>query len=1209
MKPLIIIAGAGISKDAPTNLPNWWEFNSTIVESIKKTALKQCPSAEGIIDLIDINALPVQSISDIIFRQAAGNSYFGILRFLEGVAPNANHFAISELAKRREIKAVITTNFDTMIEKAFRVNAIPLICPLSESDYYNSLEENHCKIYKIHGSVVNEETLIDTVTQKALGISAEKRLLLELECREADIAVIGFSGADLDFDIDYIPFSSAVKNNCAITWVVHPGSRKSDNLIKLHELYGNSFNVKEMSLSDYFVSLGIDYQHLQIISSDTALSNSIERKSNSLETEILNLLESPHIGTHGCVGYCFTFLHALCLNEEAKKLADIYSESFDENRIDVFSVLGIFPLAMQYHRTGNFDKSLKYYNIALLCHKKMQEFNKDNEAAMLETSTNCAAILNNIANIHLNNGDVDKAIEYLEQIIPYAEKTNNYNLLAVSSFNTAQAKYEKDSNYDQYIQQLRIADCYAKRAGDLTCRVEILLEEVSLRMHIGEYYCAKIILDDLNNIIINVANRTFNYLVDCCNLEYNIRVNNQDEIKNLINKISKYDIKSVISMRNISNTLALAIDEIEQSETGDSLLESIITGFVHSLEDDPIRASIVYYEYHHKKEYIAALLQKVCIEYTKNNEWLRLYDIAQCYHATSLNENDSSVALYYMGVSKLETADYTEAINYFESVTKISNGSRLYISWAYLELAKLYIQERNIMYSFAMYEKFKELYPNSTSLEDYEGALFGYAVRLRELGYYNDSSKVANSILDENPETPYCGNLRLLISYNEKSINTVSIRSNLISPQDKANEALALHHNNKYAEAWQLIHEAKNDYLTNNDVEGAGKCENNMGGFCMTENRSNEATVHYKNALQLKKQMHDDNGVVWQWAILLQLFINNDKEAEALNLVKEIETNLIKYGNCNSIYILYYALFKFYKWQYQIANALEYAKKAYEGIQFVEKAEISNGDEQEYFMNKLKSFIDIFDYKKTDITLPINEEQSNNIGRFIAEAARLSNMGQFAKCYKILDEIELDGLDAFTYGQIAGTYANAYLREGKHELAIAKYDEAIMLMKQSEFADKALQNSMIINAIHGQATALDKLSQVDDAIELLKSSLSLQMTYDDKCRMIQSLSNRVMRKHEFNLSDNKNEFDYLLGILSEFSDSDKISYQNKGAVQSSIANLFLCIDDKTEALKHLELAKDCFVFTNSEYLEPICDEIERVKLEINKDATHSKNPT
>lgn len=136
-KRYVIVAGAGISMSQPSNLPNWWQYNKTIIDVIKEQACELCPEAFELINAIDVeNALPVQCISDLIVSQGAGSSYFPLLELLDATSPNANHFALVELAKRGKLKAVVTTNFDTLIENAFAQQAVSLFIIVRNEEYY-----------------------------------------------------------------------------------------------------------------------------------------------------------------------------------------------------------------------------------------------------------------------------------------------------------------------------------------------------------------------------------------------------------------------------------------------------------------------------------------------------------------------------------------------------------------------------------------------------------------------------------------------------------------------------------------------------------------------------------------------------------------------------------------------------------------------------------------------------------------------------------------------------------------------------------------------------------------------------------------------------------------------------------------------------------------------------------------------------------------
>ena len=77
MKKYVIIAGAGISVDPPSNLPSWWEYNKKLIKQIKKEALKLCPEASEILSRIDDEKkLPVQCISQLVVSQGADGVIF-----------------------------------------------------------------------------------------------------------------------------------------------------------------------------------------------------------------------------------------------------------------------------------------------------------------------------------------------------------------------------------------------------------------------------------------------------------------------------------------------------------------------------------------------------------------------------------------------------------------------------------------------------------------------------------------------------------------------------------------------------------------------------------------------------------------------------------------------------------------------------------------------------------------------------------------------------------------------------------------------------------------------------------------------------------------------------------------------------------------------------------------------------------------------------
>ena len=89
---IVIIAGAGISKEWPSNLPSWWEYNMLLLKTIDDLAALELPNHTHPLNQYMLEKyIPVVSVSDYIVRGAMGKGYFPLLKLLDGTQPNNNH--------------------------------------------------------------------------------------------------------------------------------------------------------------------------------------------------------------------------------------------------------------------------------------------------------------------------------------------------------------------------------------------------------------------------------------------------------------------------------------------------------------------------------------------------------------------------------------------------------------------------------------------------------------------------------------------------------------------------------------------------------------------------------------------------------------------------------------------------------------------------------------------------------------------------------------------------------------------------------------------------------------------------------------------------------------------------------------------------------------------------------------------------------------
>jgi hypothetical protein len=120
---LVVFCGSGLSKGAPSYLPDWRSLNQFVLDEARAAALRALPglssSSAAAVESLSLAELPVASFSDQLVTLAAGSAWFEFLRLLDSEQTNAGHRALAELAEAGTLAAIASTNFDTLIERAF----------------------------------------------------------------------------------------------------------------------------------------------------------------------------------------------------------------------------------------------------------------------------------------------------------------------------------------------------------------------------------------------------------------------------------------------------------------------------------------------------------------------------------------------------------------------------------------------------------------------------------------------------------------------------------------------------------------------------------------------------------------------------------------------------------------------------------------------------------------------------------------------------------------------------------------------------------------------------------------------------------------------------------------------------------------------------------------------------------------------------------
>lgn len=1157
MKKYVIIAGAGISVDPPSNLPSWWEYNKKLIKQIKKEALKLCPDASEILTRIDVEKeLPVQCISQLVVSQGAGQSYFPLLELLDGANPNANHFALAELARQGKLKTVVTTNFDTLIETAFRKEAVPLYTVVHKQEFYESTGTATCKLIKIHGSVHDHKTLIDTVSQKAIGLSDEKLYLLEETFADSEIIVIGFSGSDLDFDINYIPFMQALENGNTLTWIVHPNSKPNPNVIILQKKYPDQVYVKVADLPEFFTSVGVDYEKIK---NNTKKDKSLNY-AGILDQRIEELFSSAYIGTHGCIGYCLTMLEMIGEYQGATLLAQLYEKKLDWSELNIFSVLGINALAHQKLLEEDFEGSVRCYNAVIQCHQRLNDLNhkfQHNNQMVISPDLKRAQKLEyaqNMATAYLNLGVVyyymcvlkkedtlKEAEEMLENAHLLIQDEPTILMHSMVTFNRGRVKFQLNGDYDQYLNVLRISKEYAKNEGRLDTLAEILHEECDVRMMIGEYYLAEQALSISRSVLKNVG-------------------------------------RTVLKQQNER------LFQQYQERTGD-INQKFAEAYIQKLQkkvDNPVRQMIISLEAQKQKNIIPELFVELCRDYLKKEDWLRLEDLSLCYLDAVSTDIQRSDAWYLLGYAMMEQANYVAAEKYFSQIIDLGDrADQIKLGWSHSEFARLRSKKGDVQHAVYHFEECLRVLEVDGRKKELASAGVNCIRALFENKFLDDAEKCATQLLVVIDKKDV-DNVKKQLNYL-RMMNKPAVCSDVQdkSPQVLATEANELHRCGSRKQAWELMALAKEKYRERDDKEGVGRCENNMGCWCITEDNQGRAIEHFKAAIEIKHSLEDTSGVAKQLAILLQLFINQSDLEKSKIIVNYAEQNMPTFVHTQEKYALYYSIFEYFFTIEEYAPALAYLEKAEEGLNYLTGVQVDIER-----LSKVRTLLkDMFKQQ------PIQNMQSQ-YEKKIQEAIRLYKSGRLEESLSAIEQLRNEyGYDLMKKGEIEGTCANAYLHNKRYHDAIDSFENANRIFETVGEEQWDLVQDKQATVVNGMALALWNLGKNEESLDLFRKELKQKnFSGDSQIMLTINFCNRVVLYNQDSIIKENAVFNEVQDMLDSINHQHYLDHEVQGKIYCSYGMLYMAADDKNTAKVYYKQAKDEFLITNSQHIE----EVERV---------------
>ncbi|WP_187614589.1 SIR2 family protein [Paraburkholderia sp. 31.1] len=509
---VVVVAGAGISMLQPSNLPSWWGFNQTLLELIKEHVHSLLPEDErNLLDKLSLEkGIPVVAFSDLVVRTFAGRAYFPLLKVLESAKPNANHRALAWLAGAGRIRDIVTLNFDSLTERAFREAGQPLEVLVRSEDYgvFSARSRASARLHKIHGSVTDTQTLVDTVSQKASGLSAARRSELERLFSECHVLLIGFSGADLDFDLDYLPLRHSLASGLGFTWLYR---KKSKPPAVGARITADPSHFFEADLPDIFRMLGVDEALLVVPEPDPGAGD-----SSSLGAEIEAWTRGMTVGPWACAALCLRLMHEMMHLDDAARFEALLVEAFDREAASGYFHVSVGAAIRQlsvaclqrrdYAGVRAWGERELAFHQALL--EPLLKANHLSPEARAEYLRNTASVFINLSHAwHSESNDGEhrhQSLRMLEAARERASEINDAELLALIEIRHAQLA---DSLVDK-LAHLRAARRYAQPVGARLTVLETLLSEADALIRVSELDLAQARLDESKPIMVYMVRKS-----------------------------------------------------------------------------------------------------------------------------------------------------------------------------------------------------------------------------------------------------------------------------------------------------------------------------------------------------------------------------------------------------------------------------------------------------------------------------------------------------------------------------------------------------------------------------------------------------------------------------------------------------------------------------------------------------------------------------
>ncbi len=472
------LVGAGISMDAPSNLPS--------ARQIARIILSLCANSVEVDNLMALKALRyeliVEKLQEILDKDLIFMDYFDLVK-----NPNVIHLMIAAMILRGNY--IVTTNFDYLIEHALAhllpASEINRIHPvITKADYLmhknpeELIQSKLCPVFKIHGSKMNFtsrentiDSLITTISDlgkdresgEIFAIEAYKKPVMTQLMQDRVLIVMGYSGSD-DFDIG--PLLKELPNLRQLIWIDHVNTDETE-FYKI-ENKGSLTDESQLSKIEHMLAL---------------ISHDFQYDVYLIRGNTRNIVKTYMIPA-------FNLTDNTIFTRQIKQLKKILPDYplFKEWAKDTYPDIN---QTSRFHLTCSlFTETHQFHSVIRVAQEAIKYINNHDPV----DRENLPFFFNFLALAYKDLGDFSKAQEYNEKLLQHELETGNYDGISAAYsglgfLHYAKGNYDEAVKFYQKVMDIAIEHNIPKKIGDYQNNIAMVYKEI------GEYEKAQDLLE------------------------------------------------------------------------------------------------------------------------------------------------------------------------------------------------------------------------------------------------------------------------------------------------------------------------------------------------------------------------------------------------------------------------------------------------------------------------------------------------------------------------------------------------------------------------------------------------------------------------------------------------------------------------------------------------------------------------------------------